>query len=145
MRCAKCGAENPDTAKFCEECAAPFKRRCPSCDTENSPTAKFCVECAKPLDSAPKSRPAGVSAKSRITVSAERTDSALDGERKMVTALFADIKGSTELEQDLDPEEARRIVDPALELMIDAVHHSRYCSCCDPFISYGESSNRHLS
>ena len=44
-----------------------------------------------------------------------------DGERKTVTALFADIKGSTELEQDLDPEEARAIVDPALKLMIDAV------------------------
>jgi len=46
----------------------------------------------------------------------------LDGERKTVTALFADIKGSTELEQDLDPEEARAIVDPALKLMIEAVH-----------------------
>ena len=46
----------------------------------------------------------------------------MDGERKTVTALFADIKGSTELEQDLDPEEARAIVDPALKLMIDAVH-----------------------
>ncbi|MFZ2062062.1 MAG: adenylate/guanylate cyclase domain-containing protein [Candidatus Binatus sp.] len=45
----------------------------------------------------------------------------LEGERKTVTALFADIKGSTELEQDLDPEEARAIVDPALNLMIDAV------------------------
>ncbi|MGH7924406.1 MAG: adenylate/guanylate cyclase domain-containing protein, partial [Candidatus Binatus sp.] len=45
----------------------------------------------------------------------------LEGERKTVTALFADIKGSTELEQDLDPEEARAIVDPALKLMIDAV------------------------
>jgi class 3 adenylate cyclase len=46
---------------------------------------------------------------------------ALEGERKTVTALFADIKGSTELEQDLDPEEARAIVDPALKLMIDSV------------------------
>jgi class 3 adenylate cyclase len=47
---------------------------------------------------------------------------ALDGERKTVTALFADIKGSMELMEDLDPEEARAIVDPALKLMIDAVH-----------------------
>jgi class 3 adenylate cyclase/tetratricopeptide (TPR) repeat protein len=46
----------------------------------------------------------------------------LEGERKTVTALFADIKGSTELERDLDPEEARAIVDPVLRLMIDAVH-----------------------
>jgi predicted ATPase/class 3 adenylate cyclase len=45
----------------------------------------------------------------------------LEGERKTVTALFADIKGSTELERDLDPEEARAIVDPALKLMIEAV------------------------
>src|SRR5262249_43225190 len=46
-----------------------------------------------------------------------------DGERKTVTALFADIKGSTELMADLDPEEARAIIDPALKLMIDAVRH----------------------
>jgi class 3 adenylate cyclase len=46
----------------------------------------------------------------------------LDGERKTVTALFADIKGSTELMRDLDPEQARVIIDPALKLMIDAVH-----------------------
>jgi class 3 adenylate cyclase len=46
----------------------------------------------------------------------------LEGERKTVTALFADIKGSTELMADLDPEDARAIVDPALKLMIDAVH-----------------------
>jgi class 3 adenylate cyclase len=47
----------------------------------------------------------------------------LEGERKTVTALFADIKGSMELMKDLDPEEARAIVDPALKLMMDAVHH----------------------
>ena len=46
-----------------------------------------------------------------------------EGERKLVTALFADIKGSTELIQDLDPEDARRVIDPALKIMIDAVHH----------------------
>jgi class 3 adenylate cyclase len=47
---------------------------------------------------------------------------ALDGERKTVTALFADIKGSMDLMEDLDPEEARAIVDPAIRQMIDAVH-----------------------
>ena len=51
------------------------------------------------------------------------TSGVLDGERKTVTALFADIKGSMELMQDLDPEEARKVVDPALRLMMDAVHH----------------------
>ncbi len=50
------------------------------------------------------------------------TDSPIDGERKTVTALFADIKGSMDLMEDLDPEAARALVDPALKLMIDAVH-----------------------
>jgi class 3 adenylate cyclase len=45
-----------------------------------------------------------------------------DGERKTITALFADLKGSTALIEDLDPEEARRIIDPALQVMMDAVH-----------------------
>jgi class 3 adenylate cyclase len=59
----------------------------------------------------------------RITSEQTVADSvAIDGERKTVTALFADIKGSMELIEDLDPEEARAIVDPALKLMIDAVH-----------------------
>src|SRR6202023_1297950 len=59
----------------------------------------------------------------RVEVIHERqTAEDLDGERKIVTALFADIKGSTELMRDLDPEDARAIVDPALKLMIDAVH-----------------------
>jgi class 3 adenylate cyclase len=59
----------------------------------------------------------------RVEVTHERqTAEGLEGERKTVTALFADIKGSTELMEDLDPEEARAIIDPALKLMMDAVH-----------------------
>src|SRR5712672_3160863 len=57
-----------------------------------------------------------------VEVTHERpTAEGLEGERKTVTALFADIKGSTELEEDLDPEEARAIVDPALRIMVAAV------------------------
>jgi class 3 adenylate cyclase len=55
------------------------------------------------------------------TLAAEHASEAIDGERKTVTALFADIKGSTELMEELDPEEARGIIDPALKLMIEAV------------------------
>jgi adenylate cyclase len=59
----------------------------------------------------------------RLTFTAEKeARETLDGERKTVTALFADIKGSMELMENLDPEEAGAIIDPALKLMIDAVH-----------------------
>src|SRR5262250_281536 len=121
MRCSKCGAENPDRAKFCEECASPFIRRCPSCNTENSLTAKFCIECAKPLESAGGKSQRTSTGSSTIQVGAETADASLEGERKTVTMLFADIKGSMELIEDLDPEEARAIVDPALKLMMEAV------------------------
>ena len=123
MRCSKCGAENPDRAKFCVECASPFARKCPSCNAENPPAAKFCLECAKPLESAGGRSQAAPDAGTPIKVSARIADDSLDGERKTVTALFADIKGSTELEQDLDPEEACTIIDPALKIMIEAARH----------------------
>jgi class 3 adenylate cyclase/ribosomal protein L40E len=123
MLCSKCGAENPDRAKFCVECASPLARRCLSCNTENPPGAKFCLECAKALDTTVSRAPTAVAATNpAIRLSDEVAGTSSDGERKTVTALFADIKGSTELEQELDPEEARAIIDPALTLMIDAVH-----------------------
>src|SRR5262249_11852867 len=126
---SKCGAENPDGLKFCEQCAAPFKQRCAKCGFENSPGARFCGECASPLKSSPGAAsslrpiaraglPESISQRTADHASAE-----LDGERKTVTMLFADIKGSMELIEDLDPEEARAIVDPALKLMMEAVHH----------------------
>src|SRR5262249_37155733 len=120
MHCSKCGAENPERAKFCVACAWPFARRCPSCNAENPQTAKFCLECAKPLEGAGGKSEWVPDAGSPIKVNTG-TDASLDGERKTVTALFADIKGSMDLIEDLDPEEARAIVDPALKLMIDAV------------------------
>src|SRR5215469_3164338 len=105
------GAENPDRAKFCVECAAPFPRSCPSCNAENPPTAKFCLECAKPLRAAAQPSKSVTPDSGGIRVkNSDSTSGEVDGERKTVTALFADIKGSMELIQDLDPEEARAIV-----------------------------------
>src|SRR5713226_3979216 len=121
MRCSKCGTDNPEGLRFCNECAAPFGRRCSKCGFENAPAAKFCGECAAPLPTG-RFDPSQASAQAvRITAEAD-SQTIVDGERKTVTALFADIKGSMELMEGLDPEEARAIVDPALKLMIDAVH-----------------------
>src|SRR6516225_8524968 len=121
VRCSKCGAENSDRAKFCGECASPFTRRCPSCDTENSLNAKFCIDCAKPLENAGGKSQRTAAANSPIREAVGTADASLDGERKTVTALFADIKGSTELLETLDPEEGRAIVEPLIRIMSDAV------------------------
>ena len=119
MICAKCKTENPDGLKFCNECGATFKAPCASCGFENAPTAKFCGNCGSPIGRSAAAKQPGASA---IRLAEAVNAETLEGERKTVTALFADIKGSMELMEDLDPEEARAIVDPALKLMMDAVH-----------------------
>jgi hypothetical protein len=98
MRCSNCGTENPEGVKFCNECAAPFKRRCAKCGFENAAAAKFCGECAAPLN-VPAAGPRSAQAPGQAVHIAPSADpeSVVDGERKTVTALFADIKGSTEL------------------------------------------------
>src|ERR1700687_5084171 len=123
MLCAKCNQDNPSDASFCEGCGAKLELVCPACKAPLSPGARFCKKCGTSVGSAKAEVSATASSTGtqiKVVANADGSE-AIDGERKTVTALFADIKGSTELEQDLDPEEARAIVDPALKLMIDAV------------------------
>jgi len=125
MNCPRCQQENPPQAKFCLECATPLPPRCTNCGTQLPVGAKFCFECAAPA-SAPGSPPRLASPEVYTPkLLAERilnSRAALEGERKHVTVLFADLKGSMELLADRDPEDARRILDPVLELMMEAVH-----------------------
>src|SRR4026208_1504072 len=126
MRCPQCQHENRPQAKFCEECAAPLARTCPNCGAQVSPAAKFCSECAHAVTE-PVSTQTRYSSPETYTPRhlAEKiltSKSALEGERKQVTVLFADLKGSMELLADRDPEEARKVIDPVLELMMEAVH-----------------------
>src|ERR1700747_1884255 len=125
MLCANCNKDNPSDASFCEECGGKLELICPACKASVSPGARFCKKCGTAIGPTKAAASTTVpSPKSQIIVAADGAASAsLEGERKTVTALFADIKGSTELMADLDPEAARAIIDPALKLMIDAVHH----------------------
>jgi class 3 adenylate cyclase/tetratricopeptide (TPR) repeat protein len=123
VRCAKCGTENPDGLKFCNECGTPFKTPCASCGFENAPAAKFCGQCGAALGALAATASAKKSDQIQIHLTEAPAPENLEGERKTVTTLFADIKGSMELIEDLDPEEARAIVDPALKLMMEAVQH----------------------
>src|SRR5712691_9834359 len=149
MRCTSCGFENPQGTKFCGEFGTPVENRCPQCGFENLPLTKFCRECGTPLGGSGKrgkalaARRTGRSGKRsgvagsqsplsytpphlaehiRAEQAAREARGASDGERKTITALFADIKGSMALIDDLDPEAARHLIDPALKLMMDAVH-----------------------
>jgi len=128
MKCSRCEHENEAGAKFCEECAAPLARACAKCGRQLSPTAKFCSECAHPTGVSAAPLPAqrfGSPESYTPKHLAEKiltSKAALEGERKQVTVLFADLKGSMELLADRDPEEARKLLDPVIEHMMEAVH-----------------------
>jgi len=128
MLCAKCGTDNREGRRFCAQCGQPLKLACSACGAQNEPGERFCGDCGAALAGPPAStattspQTASSGPKVRVTSGQPDGSTAVDGERKTITALFADIKGSTELEKDLDPEEARAIIDPALKLMIDAAH-----------------------
>src|SRR5215813_11204145 len=108
MRCASCGEDNPEGAKFCIECAAPFSHHCPQCGTENPPKAKFCAECATPLTTQPPPQvpSSGLQVSSSPQPLTPNTQH-LSGERRQLTVMFCDLVGSTALSAQLDPEDYR--------------------------------------
>jgi predicted amidophosphoribosyltransferase len=93
MKCPGCGHENRDAAKFCEECAAPLGRKCAGCGAELRPVAKFCDECATPVAGAypPRSADPRSNTPRHLAEKILTTRGALEGERKQVTVLFADV------------------------------------------------------
>src|SRR3989475_4444829 len=129
MKCPRCQQEAPSDAEFCPECGAKLAALCSQCGTANAPIHKFCKKCGQSLTAASGVDPEGRRFASPDSYTpkhlAEKiltSKSALEGERKLVTVLFADLKGSMELLADRDPEEARKLLDPVLERMMEAIH-----------------------
>ena len=130
MRCSRCGHENRTGAKYCEECGAHLASVCGNCGAQLSPTAKFCSECGHPAltaalstsSSSPRFGAPEAYTPRHLAEKILTSKAALEGERKQVTALFADLKGSMELFAKRDPEEARKLYDPVLEHMMETVH-----------------------
>ena len=129
MKCPRCQQESPADADFCPECGAKLAAICASCGTANAPAHKFCKKCGQRLGSEASASPPPERFTSPESYTprhlAEKiltSKSALEGERKQVTVLFADLKGSMELLADRNPEEARKILDPVLGHMMEAVH-----------------------
>jgi predicted ATPase/class 3 adenylate cyclase len=123
MTCPRCQAENDAGARFCEDCGARLEAACPSCGTPVTPGKKFCRSCGAALTPEPSrfTSPEAYTPK-HLAEKILTSKAALEGERKQVTVLFADLKGSMELLADRDPEEARKLLDPVLERMMEAVH-----------------------
>ena len=123
MTCPRCHAENRDGLRFCEDCGSRLTPTCAQCGGELAPGKRFCGSCGAPAGIESGRTPSPESYTPRhLATKILTSKAALEGERKQVTVLFADLKGSMELLADRDPEEARKLLDPVLERMMDAVH-----------------------
>jgi class 3 adenylate cyclase/tetratricopeptide (TPR) repeat protein len=129
MICPQCQSDNPANAAFCDECGARLETACPNCGESNRRSAKFCRNCGQSINqtaTAPTQPPAvpppDTYVPKHLAEKILATRHTLEGERKQVTVLFADIRDSMKLIENRDPEEAQKIFDPVLKIMMDAVH-----------------------
>jgi class 3 adenylate cyclase len=138
MRCWSCQFENPPAMKFCGQCGAQLTQLCPRCAAENQPTFKFCGQCGAALTAPPPpgadtasdppqlSRPPEAQRQGytppHLAEKILKARSALEGERRQVTVLFADMAGFTTLAEQRDPEEVHQIIVRCFELITAEVH-----------------------
>jgi class 3 adenylate cyclase/tetratricopeptide (TPR) repeat protein len=132
-RCENCGHANPSGAKFCLECGAPQALDCKKCQTKLPGDAKFCLECGNPVTASPTTtaEPASAAAPGRsprdytpqhLADKILTSKSAIEGERKQVTVLFVDVKGSMEFFEAFDPEVIHDVMDRYFQILADGVH-----------------------
>ena len=128
MQCTTCQRESPEDARFCMYCAAPLDVRCAGCNAQLPAGANFCPQCARPAEFASPPPPAGPVRTPAAYTPRHLADKilqskpALEGERKQVTVLFADVKGSMDLAEQLDPEQWHQILDRFFQILSDGVH-----------------------
>jgi class 3 adenylate cyclase/tetratricopeptide (TPR) repeat protein len=124
MHCPSCGHENPPGSSFCLECGRPYTSRCVRCDAELPAAAKFCNSCGNaqgPAVSRAAPEPRSYTPK-HLAEKILSSRSAIEGERKQVTVLFADLKGSMELSEAIDPEDYHKIMERFFRILTDGVH-----------------------
>ena len=137
IECPQCSHINRSEARFCEGCGAMLARHCPNCRQEVRPEAKFCDQCgyalsaAAPSDQSVPLRETIISrfharlpgyTPTHLTEKILASKSAMEGERKQVTVLFADIAGFTTVSEQLDPEEVHLLMDGCFARLTAAVH-----------------------
>src|SRR5712672_1745215 len=138
MRCPSCDHDNSSERRFCGECGAALAELCASCGASNGPSEKFCGGCGVALTAGRATAPTRTPATSTPKHLADKiltTRGALEGERKQVTVLFADVKGSMELAEQMDPEEWSRIMQRFFTILADGVE--RFEGFVDKFTGDG--------
>jgi predicted ATPase/class 3 adenylate cyclase len=126
VNCPNCQTINPESARFCSNCGQSLTLNCPNCSTENSLDANFCSNCGEQLDlaaAAPQDKLLQYIPKELLSkLEAARSGHAMSGERRVVTILFCDVKGSTAAAEKMDPEDWAEVMNGAFEHLIAPVY-----------------------
>jgi class 3 adenylate cyclase/tetratricopeptide (TPR) repeat protein len=140
MKCPECLFDNREGAKFCKKCGNTLELKCSQCGYPYEPDSLFCDECGhdlrKPTDAPPIDRDEPQSYTPKFL--AEKiltTRSSIEGERKLVTVLFADVAHSTSMAEKLDPEEVHQIFDGCFKILMDEIH--KYEGTINQFLGDG--------
>ena len=127
MRCPKCRFDNPAEMRFCGQCGAKLESICPECNASNPPEFNFCGKCGhklrEPQDSilVDYSEPQNYTPK-HLADKILTTRSSIEGERKLVTVLFADVANFTSISENIDPEEVHRLMDGCFKNLMAEIH-----------------------
>jgi class 3 adenylate cyclase/tetratricopeptide (TPR) repeat protein len=127
MKCPSCQFENPEGMVFCGKCGEKLDSICPECQFENPSDFLFCGKCGAALVAPPEAPPLDYDQPHSYTPKhlADKiltTRSAIEGERKLVTVMFADVANFTSLSEKLDPEEVYQIMDGCFKILMDEIH-----------------------
>ena len=140
MKCPECQFDNREGAKFCKECGAKLELTCPKCGIRITPPSKFCDECGTELVEDTKapllsySKPQSYTPKylaDKILTSRR----SIEGERKLVSVLFADVANFTSISEKLDPEQVHQMMDDCFKILMDEIH--RYEGTINQFTGDG--------
>jgi len=140
MKCPKCQLEIREGARFCKECGTKLELACPSCGHPYQRSSKFCEQCGHALEE-PKPPPEIDYSKPLSYTPKHLADKILavrpsiEGERKQVTVLFADVKGFTSISEKLDPEEVQTLISECLAFFTEEIH--RYEGTIAQFLGDG--------
>ncbi|MEJ2727226.1 MAG: adenylate/guanylate cyclase domain-containing protein [Deltaproteobacteria bacterium] len=140
IKCPKCQFENREGARFCKECGAKLELACPKCNASITPDSKFCDECGYDLSKPSIAPPVRYSEPQSYTPRflADKiltTRSSIEGERKLVTVLFADVANYTSIAERIDPEEIHQMMDGCFKILMDEIH--RYEGTINQFTGDG--------
>jgi class 3 adenylate cyclase/tetratricopeptide (TPR) repeat protein len=140
MKCPKCQFDNLEGAMFCNECGSKLELACPDCGKMNPFDSKFCNECGHDLRKIKEAPPVDYDQPQSYTPKhlvdkIFTTRSSIEGERKLVTVLFADVANYTSICEKLDPEEVHQIMDGCFKILMDEIH--RYEGTINQFMGDG--------